>query len=114
MVLDTPVLMTERLVLRTHRLDDFADLCAMWADPEIVKFIGENHKLPSKFGSVCYAIQVTGRFLIMAIGPFSIRAHSNTLAILVWLKTIAISSHVCVTRRWGGRSTQLFMAKVMP
>jgi hypothetical protein len=114
MVLDTPVLMTERLILRAHRLDDFADLCAMWADPEIVKFIGGEPQTPEQVWQRLLRYTGNWRFLIMAIGPFSIRAHSNTLAILVWLKTIAISSHVCVTRRWGGRSTQLFMAKVMP
>ena len=48
MVLDTPVLMTERLVLRTHRLEDFPDLCAMRSDPEIVKFIGGSPQTPEQ------------------------------------------------------------------
>jgi RimJ/RimL family protein N-acetyltransferase len=34
-----PVIETERLVLRGHRLDDFADCAAMWADPEVTRHI---------------------------------------------------------------------------
>lgn len=35
-----PVLETERLTLRGHRLDDFPDCAAMWADPAVVRHIG--------------------------------------------------------------------------
>lgn len=35
-----PVIETERLVLRGHRLDDFADCAALWADPEVTRHIG--------------------------------------------------------------------------
>lgn len=35
-----PVIETERLILRAHRLEDFADCAAMWADPEVVRYIG--------------------------------------------------------------------------
>lgn len=35
-----PVLTTERLTLRGHRLDDFDDSLAMWADPGVTRFIG--------------------------------------------------------------------------
>ena len=34
-----PVLETERLILRGHKLSDFAALSAMWADPAVVRFI---------------------------------------------------------------------------
>ncbi len=34
-----PVLETERLILRAHRLDDFAAYAAMWADPVVVRYI---------------------------------------------------------------------------
>ncbi len=36
----TPQIHTERLVLRGHRLDDFADALAMWSDPDVTRFIG--------------------------------------------------------------------------
>jgi RimJ/RimL family protein N-acetyltransferase len=35
-----PVIETERLRLRPHRLDDFDDLAAMWADPVTTRHIG--------------------------------------------------------------------------
>lgn len=35
-----PTLETERLKLRGHRLDDFKHCAAMWADPNVTRFIG--------------------------------------------------------------------------
>src|ERR1700728_3292085 len=35
-----PVLETERLRLRGHRLDDFTACAAMWADPVVTRHIG--------------------------------------------------------------------------
>src|ERR1035438_8327810 len=35
-----PVLHTERLKLRGHRLDDFIASAAMWADPNVTRHIG--------------------------------------------------------------------------
>lgn len=35
-----PRIETERLVLRGHRLEDFATVAAMWADPMVTRFIG--------------------------------------------------------------------------
>jgi RimJ/RimL family protein N-acetyltransferase len=37
---EVPVLQTERLVLRPHRLADFEASVAMWTDPEVVRYIG--------------------------------------------------------------------------
>ena len=34
-----PVLKTDRLILRPHRVQDFDDVTAMWADPEVVRHI---------------------------------------------------------------------------
>lgn len=36
----TPVLETERLRLRAHRVADFDDCAAMWGDPKVVRHIG--------------------------------------------------------------------------
>ena len=33
-----PRLETERLILRAHRAEDFADCAAMWRDPQVVKY----------------------------------------------------------------------------
>ena len=35
-----PVIETERLRLRAHRPDDFAACAAMWALPDVVRYIG--------------------------------------------------------------------------
>ena len=35
-----PTLVTERLILRPHRLDDFEACATLWADPAVVRFIG--------------------------------------------------------------------------
>lgn len=37
---DVPVIETARLRMRPHRLDDFTDCYAMWADPAVTRFIG--------------------------------------------------------------------------
>jgi RimJ/RimL family protein N-acetyltransferase len=37
---EVPVIETARLVLRRHRLDDFAEAAEMWADPAVVRHIG--------------------------------------------------------------------------
>src|SRR5262245_44423452 len=34
-----PVIETERLILRSHRRDDYAALAAMWAEPKVGQFI---------------------------------------------------------------------------
>ncbi len=36
----TPILETERLVLRGHRAEDLDECFAMWSDPEVTRFIG--------------------------------------------------------------------------
>jgi RimJ/RimL family protein N-acetyltransferase len=35
-----PVIHTERLTLRGHRLEDFADCARMWGRPEVTRYIG--------------------------------------------------------------------------
>jgi RimJ/RimL family protein N-acetyltransferase len=37
---EVPVIETARLTLRGHRVDDFPDCAAMWADPIVTRFIG--------------------------------------------------------------------------
>lgn len=40
MPVDIPLIETERLILRDHRLSDFEDYAAMWRDPVVTRFIG--------------------------------------------------------------------------
>ena len=35
-----PIIETDRLKLRAHRIDDFPDCAAMWALPDVVRYIG--------------------------------------------------------------------------
>jgi RimJ/RimL family protein N-acetyltransferase len=74
-----PVLETERLVLRGHALEDFADCLALWTDPEVTRFIGGKpstreevwarllryvgHWALLGFGYWVVAEKATGRFL---------------------------------------------------
>jgi RimJ/RimL family protein N-acetyltransferase len=39
-IAEIPVLETERLRLRGHRLDDFVQCARMWADPTVTRYIG--------------------------------------------------------------------------
>lgn len=39
---DVPVLETERLILRGHRPEDFPSCAALWADPDVTRFIAAN------------------------------------------------------------------------
>jgi RimJ/RimL family protein N-acetyltransferase len=35
-----PVIETERLILRAHRVEDYAGCIAIWSDPQVTRFIG--------------------------------------------------------------------------
>lgn len=35
-----PVIETDRLILRGHRVDDYAECLAIWSDPEVTRYIG--------------------------------------------------------------------------
>ena len=37
---EVPILETERLKLRGHRLNDFIECAAMWSDPDVTRYIG--------------------------------------------------------------------------
>jgi RimJ/RimL family protein N-acetyltransferase len=39
------VLETSRLLLRPHRLDDFADMLRLWSNPDVTRFIAGNRPL---------------------------------------------------------------------
>lgn len=38
---EAPTIETARLVMRGHRLEDFAPVAAAWKDPEVVRYIGQ-------------------------------------------------------------------------
>lgn len=46
--MDVPTIETARLVLRGHRLEDDADLAAMWGDPEVTRLIAPRPFTPEE------------------------------------------------------------------
>ena len=44
-MVEAPTLRTQRLVLRSHRFEDFAAMAAMYAQPDTVRFIGAGEPL---------------------------------------------------------------------
>ena len=46
-----PVLTTERLILRPHTSADLAACCALWADPDVVRYIGGRPSTPEEVWS---------------------------------------------------------------
>ncbi len=43
-----PEIDTERLTLRAHRIEDFRDCAALWADPEVTRHIGGRPSTPEE------------------------------------------------------------------
>lgn len=43
-----PTLETERLILRPHRVQDFEAVAALWAEPEVVRFISGTPSAPEE------------------------------------------------------------------
>jgi len=74
-----PTIETYRLILRGHRVEDFADCLALWTDPEVTRFIGGKPSTPEEvwgrllryvghwallgFGYWAVAEKETGRFM---------------------------------------------------
>lgn len=66
----TPVIDTERLVLRAHTLDDFAACSSMWADPTVVRFIGGEPS--SSQQAWARMLGYAGHWLLMGFGYWAI------------------------------------------
>lgn len=66
-----PTLVTERLVLRPHRADDFEDVAAMWADPAVV---GAIPKPPSSAEeSWGRLLRYSGLWSLLGFGYWAVR-----------------------------------------
>ena len=62
---------TERLTLRRHALDDFAEIAAMWGDPEVVKYIsGEPLSEEDVWGKM---MRMVGHWSLMGFGYWVVR-----------------------------------------
>jgi RimJ/RimL family protein N-acetyltransferase len=67
---EVPIVETKRLRMRGHRLDDFSDCAAMWADPIVTRHIGG--KLFSEEETWARFLRYLGHWLLMGFGYWAI------------------------------------------
>ena len=72
---DAPVLTTERLILRPHALDDFADCVAMWSDPAVTRFITGRPSTPEEVWA--RILRYAGGWKLMSFGYWVICERSS-------------------------------------
>jgi RimJ/RimL family protein N-acetyltransferase len=70
-----PVLETERLRLRGHRLEDFDDVAAMWGHPEVVRFI--SGKPSSREDSWSRLLRYPGMWALTGFGFWAIEEKAS-------------------------------------
>jgi RimJ/RimL family protein N-acetyltransferase len=75
MSFQAPTLETERLKLRSHRLEDFSDFAAMWTDPIVVKHIGG--KPSTEQQSWARLLNYVGHWSLMGFGYWAIEEKSS-------------------------------------
>jgi len=68
--MDIPVIETPRLILRGHRLADFRDCAAMWADPIVTRHIGG--KPFSEEDTWARFLRYAGHWLLLGFGYWAI------------------------------------------
>ena len=69
-VMTAPRLETERLVLRAHRLEDFANCAALWADPVVTQFIFGTPQKPEE--SLSRLLRYAGHWLLLGFGYWAV------------------------------------------
>ena len=70
LTVEVPVIETARTRLRPHRLEDFEALAAMWADPEVVRFIAG--KPSTREESWARLIRYAGHWSLMGYGFWAV------------------------------------------
>jgi RimJ/RimL family protein N-acetyltransferase len=70
-----PTLESERLTLRGHRLDDFADCAAMWANPEVTRHIGGRPFSEEEVWT--RLLRYVGHWTLMGFGYWVVREKSS-------------------------------------
>jgi RimJ/RimL family protein N-acetyltransferase len=73
--LDVPVIETERLILRGHRADDLGACAAMWADPEVTRFIGGKPSAPDESWS--RLLRYAGHWTLLGFGYWVLEEKSS-------------------------------------
>lgn len=70
-----PAIDTERLALRGHRLDDFGDCAAMWADPEVTRHIGGRPFTEEEVWT--RLLRYAGHWMLLGFGYWVIREKAS-------------------------------------
>src|ERR1700747_2135986 len=65
-----PRLETERLVLRVHRVEDFSDVAALWADPVVTRFISGVPQTAEESWS--RLLRYAGHWLLLGFGYWAV------------------------------------------
>jgi RimJ/RimL family protein N-acetyltransferase len=70
-----PVLETERLILRGHRLEDFSACAAMWADPVVTTYLGG--KPLSEEDAWTKFLRYTGHWAMLGFGYWAVEERAS-------------------------------------
>lgn len=73
--LKVPELLTDRLLLRGHSLEDFPHLSAMWADPNVTRFIREKPFTPEE--SWARLLRYRGHWSFLGFGYWAVIERSS-------------------------------------
>jgi RimJ/RimL family protein N-acetyltransferase len=73
--MDVPVIETERLTLRGHRLTDFDALAAIWGDPVVMRFLGG--KPLNREESWARLLRYVGHWKLLGFGPWAVELKSG-------------------------------------
>ncbi|NIX77190.1 GNAT family N-acetyltransferase [Microvirga sp. c23x22] len=73
--MQVPVLETERLVLRGHRAGDFEACAALWADPEVTRFIsGKPSMSEESWGRL---VRYVGHWALLGFGYWAVEEKAS-------------------------------------
>ena len=70
-----PVLETERLILRPHSADDFADCVAMWRDPQVVRYTIGSESPPQR--TWLRLLSYRGLWSLLGFGYWAVQSKSD-------------------------------------
>ena len=70
-----PTLETERLVLRAHRMSDFAESAAMWADPSVTRHISGAPLTPE--ASWSRLLRYAGHWRLLGFGYWAVETRAG-------------------------------------
>jgi RimJ/RimL family protein N-acetyltransferase len=70
-----PLLETDRLILRSHRLDDYPDCIAMWRDPQVVKYTIGSESTPQRTWQRLLAY--CGHWSVLGFGYWAVECKST-------------------------------------